>query len=89
MSGLPMGFGPRCLAPPWRNNRVLALPKPPWVSPRLGFNSALGGGAGLGGEQECGEFSQSSVPLRHLSGQPGTLSRSPGEVSCRDLELFL
>lgn len=55
----------------------------------LGFNSALGGGAGLGGEQECGKISQSSVPLGHLSGQPGTLSRSPSEVSCRDLELFL
>lgn len=28
------------------------------------------------------------VLLRHLSGQPGTLSRFPGEVSCGDLELF-
>lgn len=42
-----------------------------------------------GGDQECDEFSQSSELPGHLSGQPVTSSRSPGEVSCGDLELFL
>ncbi|XP_009576754.1 PREDICTED: calretinin-like, partial [Fulmarus glacialis] len=33
----------------------------------------------LGEKQECDEFSQSSALLGHLSGQPGTSSRSPDE----------
>lgn len=45
-------------------------------------------GAGLGGESRSVTSFQSSVLLRHLSGQLGTLSWFPGEVSCGDSEIF-